>query len=91
MFGLVWTETFVRTARRFLRRHPELRGQFEFVVKQLEEDPDHPRLRPHRLKGRHKGEHAVSLTYSHSIVLTIVLDAKEIVLLDTGSHDEVYR
>ena len=91
MFVLVWTETFTRTARRFLRKHPELRGQFELVVKQLEEDPNHPRLRLHRLKGRHKDKHAVSLTYSHRIVLVIVLDEKEIVLLDTGSHDEVYR
>ena len=91
MFELVWTETFVRTARRFLRRHPELRGQLELVVKQLEQDPHHPRLRLHPLKGRHEGKHAVSLTYSHRIVLVIALAAKEIVLLDIGGHDEVYR
>jgi hypothetical protein len=37
-FTLVWTETFERTARKFLRRHPELAGIFEDVLQQLETD-----------------------------------------------------
>jgi len=44
---LVWTPTFVRTARKFLRRHPALAGVFEDVLKQLESDPQAPRLRLH--------------------------------------------
>lgn len=90
-FTLVWTATFERTARKFLRRHPELAGLFEDVLLQLESDPRAPRLRLHRLKGRHRDKHAVSLTYSYRIVLILRLTADEIVLLDIGSHDEVYR
>jgi mRNA-degrading endonuclease YafQ of YafQ-DinJ toxin-antitoxin module len=90
-FALVWTETFVRTARKFLRRHPDLEGIFEDVLRQLEADPLVPRLRLHPLKGRHAGKHAVSLTYELRIVLILRLRAKEIVLLDVGTHDEVYR
>ena len=91
MNTLVWTETFARTARRFLRRHSDLRPDFEAVLRQLETDPAHPSLRLHPLKGRHHGKHAVSLTYSYRIVLILVLIRGEIVLLDVGSHDDVYR
>ncbi len=90
-FTLVWTATFERTARKFLRRHPELAGLFEDVLLQLELDPHAPKLRLHRLKGNHRDKHAVSLTYSHCIVLILRLTADEIILLDVGSHDEVYR
>ena len=90
-FTLVWTATFVRTARKFLNRHPRLEGIFEDVLRQIETDPHAPRLRLHPLKGKHEGKHAVSLTYEHRIVLILRLTAREIVLLDVGTHDEVYR
>ena len=90
-FTLVWTEAFERTARKFLHRNPELTGLFEGVLQQLEKDPHSPRLRLHRLKGKHRNKHSVRLTYSERIILILRLTSKEIILLDVGSHDEVYR
>ena len=90
-FALVWTETFARTARKFLRRYHNLEGIFEDVLRQLETDPHAPRLRLHPLKGQHRGKHAVSVTYEYRIVLILRLTAREIVLLDVGTHDEVYQ
>ncbi len=90
-FTLVWTECFTRTARKFLRRHPDLAGVFEDVVKQLEVEPRAPRLRLHPLRGKLAGTYGVSLTYEYRIVLILRLTPKEVVLLDVGSHDEVYR
>jgi len=91
MNALVWTNTFARTARKLLKRQPALRPEFERVLKQLEVDPNHTKLRLHPLKGRLAGKHAVSLTYSHRIVLLLALDKGEIVLLDVGTHDQAYR
>lgn len=91
MYTLVWTETFARTARRFLRRQHDLRTDFETVLRRLEKDPNDPTLRLHPLKGKHRGKHAVSLTYAYRIVLVLALKEGEIVLLDMGSHDDVYR
>jgi mRNA-degrading endonuclease YafQ of YafQ-DinJ toxin-antitoxin module len=90
-YHLLWTDTYLRTAKKFIRRHPDLESELETVLNQLEEDPRAPRLRLHALQGKHRGEHAVSLTYSHRIVLVLRVLAKEIVLLDIGTHDEVYR
>ena len=91
MNTLIWTDTFVRTARRFLQKHPDLRAEFERVLYHLEEDPAHPSLRLHPLKGKYQGKHAVSLAYSYRIVLILVVQNQEIILLDIGSHDNVYR
>ena len=90
-YTLVWTDTFTRTALKFLRRHPELCGIFEDVLQQLETDPHVPKLRLHQLKGKHRDKHAVSLTYAYRIVLILQLKKDEVVLLDVGSHDEVCR
>ncbi len=87
---MVWTDSFAHTARKFLRRHPDLVGLFEDVLKQLENDPHSSRLRLHRLKGRHCDKHSVSLTYSYRIVISRWIKEGEMFLLDVGSHDEVY-
>jgi len=90
-YTLVWTRTFLRTLRKFLGRHPDLEGVAADLFEQLGNDPFAPRLRLHALKGRHRGKHAVSLTYSYRIVLVLRVDQKEVVLLDIGEHDRMYR
>ena len=90
-YELVWTDTFARTAKKYLRKHPDLRGVFEDVFQQLEVDPHVSRLRLHRLKGKHSDKHSVRLTYSDHIILYLKVSDKELILLDVGTHDEVYR
>lgn len=34
---------------------------------------------------------AISITYEYRIILTLEVTDSEIILLDIGSHDEVYR
>jgi mRNA-degrading endonuclease YafQ of YafQ-DinJ toxin-antitoxin module len=91
MYSLIWTDTFLRTARKFFRKHPDLKPIFEDVVKKLQKNPIDPSLRFHHLKGKHRGKSSVSLTYTYRIIITIEMTDKEIYLLDIGSHDEVYR
>ena len=45
----------------------------------------------HHLGGKLKGVQAISITDSYRITLTVAISDKEIILLDVGSHDEVYR
>ncbi|MCX6986274.1 MAG: plasmid stabilization protein [Lentisphaerae bacterium] len=91
MYSLVWTESFLRTARKFFKKHPDLKPVFEDVVRKLQENPGNPSLKFHHLKGTHKGKASLSLTYSHRIIVTIKVTEKEIFFLDIGNHDEVYR
>jgi addiction module RelE/StbE family toxin len=91
VFNLVTTEYFLRRARKFFKKHPDLRGRFAQVVDDLQQDPFAPHLDYHHLGGKLKGMQAVRLTDSYRITLTIVIAEKEIFLLDIGTHDEVYR
>jgi len=90
-YRLVWTTTFERTAVKFLKKHHELVETFEKTLMRLEDDPHDPKLRLHALQGQHAGKHAVRLTYEYRIVLVLKITAKEIFLLDVGSHDDVYQ
>jgi len=88
---LVTTAGFDRRVRKFLNRRPDLRPRFVETLEKLRTDPFDPSLRLHPLGGKLKDMQAVSLTYSYRIVLTLQITEQEILLIDVGSHDEVYQ
>ena len=87
MFSIVTLERFLRQARRFFKDHPDLKPRFARLITDLQSDPCAPNLKLHPLKGRLEGCHAVRLTYSYRVTLTLAIRKKEIVLLDIGSHE----
>ncbi|AJF06048.1 plasmid stabilization protein [Geoalkalibacter subterraneus] len=91
MYTIVTPKQFLRQARKFFKKHPDLKPKFAQVVQDLQTDPFNPRLDLHPLTGKLSGLHAVRLNYSYRITLTLLVLEEEIVLLDIGSHDEVYR
>ena len=90
-YTLVTPDAFIRQARKFLQKHPDIKPKFQRVLEQLQSNPFEPSLRLHALGGQLAGLHAVSLTYSYRLTLTLQVTEKEIILLDIGSHDDVYR
>jgi addiction module RelE/StbE family toxin len=91
VFNIVTTEYFLRRAGKFLKQHPDLRERFANVVDDLKQDPFAPHLAYHPLGGKLKDVQAVSVTYEYRIILRIEVTDQEIILLDIGSHEEVYR
>lgn len=91
MYTLVWTASFTRSARKFAKAHPELRERFAAVLRDLEKDPFQPHLKYDHIHGQLAGMQAVSITYSYRITLTVLVTEREVILLDVGTHDEVYR
>ena len=87
---LVTTVSLDRRTRRLLARHPDLRPWLADTLEKLHTDPFEPGLRLHPLTGKLQGMQAVSLTYSYRVTLTLQITEHEILLLDIGSHDEVY-
>lgn len=67
---------------------------FEDVLRLLAENSFEPSLQTHKLKGQLAGSWACSVEYDCRIVFDFVENPKsgdeEILLLDIGSHDEVY-
>ena len=91
MFRIVAPESFLRQARKFFRKHPDLKARFGTLVGDLQRDPFQPHLALHPLSGRLAGCHAVRLSHSYRVTVTLLVSEKEITLLDIGTHDEVYR
>ena len=90
LYKIIFTDSYTRRAERFLRQHPNLLGVYEKTLQLLELNPHHPSLRLHKLKGRLKDLHSVSVTLAYRITLSFVIIEGAIVLIDVGSHEEVY-
>lgn len=90
-YCLVFTEAYNRRAAKWLKRHPELRQQYLKALQLLELNPFHPSLRLHALSGRLQGVHAVSINLSYRITLELLVTDEEIVLINVGDHDGVYK
>jgi len=90
IYHLEWTSAFIKAAKRFAKQHPELKQKIAIVLLALEQDPFQPSLKLHGLSGKLKGLHAVSVTYSYRITLTLKISEHVITLLDIGDHDDVY-
>ena len=86
-YRLIFTDSYLKREKRFLKRHPELIDKYKKVLKLLELNPNHPSLRLHKLKGKLSGKYSVSITMSYRIILTFAVTEKGIVLIDVGSHD----
>lgn len=91
MYALVTTSHFDRRLARFRRAHSDLRNRLAQVLRDLEADPFQPHLRLHPLMGELQGLHAISVTRGYRMTLLIRSAERELVLLDIGSHDDVYR
>jgi mRNA-degrading endonuclease YafQ of YafQ-DinJ toxin-antitoxin module len=66
----------------------------EQTLRRLAADPFEPSLRTHKLKGKLAGSWSCIVEYDVRIVFIFMQnpdsDEEEILLVDIGSHDEVY-
>jgi mRNA-degrading endonuclease YafQ of YafQ-DinJ toxin-antitoxin module len=90
-FALVFTEQYNRRAARFLKRHPEVREQYRKTLLLLQANPHHPSLRLHALAGKFLGLHSVSINLSYRITIDFIIRERQIVPINVGDHDAVYR
>ena len=89
-YDLIFTESYEKIEQRFLKRHPDLRERYYKTLALLEQDPFHPSLRLHALEGQLAGLHAIAITLQYRITLELELREQEALLVNVGSHGEVY-
>lgn len=93
MRKLVWGSSFMRASKKLIRKRPALQEDLQQVLSRLALDPWAVELRSHRLKGKLAGSWACSLNYELRIVFDLVkteTDEEAILLIDIGTHEEVY-
>jgi proteic killer suppression protein len=89
-FELVYTHSYVKRAAKFIKKHPELRSQYEKTLELLELNPFHPALRIHKLKGNLSVLYSVSINIGYRIAIDLIVEKQRIIPVDVGSHDQVY-
>jgi len=89
---LLRSAAFVRRARRLVRKNPAAGPALRAAVELLADDPFHPKLRTHKLKGKLANSWACRVAYDLRVVFEFVeQEGEQAILLESvGSHDEVY-
>jgi len=90
IYKLIYTNSYIKRASKFVKKHPDLLSQYQKTLKLLEINPNHPSLRIHPLKGRLKYLYSISINISYRITLEFFVSEKEIILVNVGHHNEVY-
>ncbi|MDA3885611.1 MAG: plasmid stabilization protein [Candidatus Delongbacteria bacterium] len=90
MAKIIYTETYNSRARKFLKKHPELKGQYEKSLKLLELNPQHPSLRLHKLTGKLTDLYSVSINITYRITIDFIIKDDKIIPITIGTHEEAY-
>jgi addiction module RelE/StbE family toxin len=94
MMEIVWSNGFKRSFKKIIKKNPQLQEQIIKALKLLTDDPFTPSLKSHKLGGNLTGLWSCSVAYDCRIIFSFPEDEKlletVILLVDIGSHDEVY-
>ncbi len=93
MRELVLTPKFKRTFSKFIKRNPQLETKIIQTLQLMQEDIFAGQLGTHLLQGKLLGLKACSCGYDCRILFTIEVDKNNretIILINIGTHDEVY-
>jgi mRNA-degrading endonuclease YafQ of YafQ-DinJ toxin-antitoxin module len=89
-FKLIYPESYIRRARKFLKKYPEIHSQYRKTLELLELNPYHPSLRLHSFQGQMSGLSSVSINISYRIVIEFIIEGDKILLVNIGKHEQVY-
>ncbi|MBC8256969.1 MAG: type II toxin-antitoxin system RelE/ParE family toxin [Candidatus Marinimicrobia bacterium] len=90
MYKIFYTNSYIKLASRFLKKHPELEKQYSKTLQVLEVNPYHPSLRMHKLTGKLGGIHSVSINIQYRITIQFIIKEKTIIPIMLGKHEDVY-
>jgi len=92
--NIVWSSGFKRAFKKATKRNSQLKEQIVEILIILSADPFTPSLKSHKLSGNLDGFWSCSVAYDCRIVFNFSEDEQllemVIILIDIGSHDEVY-
>ncbi|WP_013325685.1 type II toxin-antitoxin system YafQ family toxin [Gloeothece verrucosa] len=91
---LVIDNKFKRAFKRLIKKNPQLQTKILSILDLLEVDPFTSSLKSHKLTGELDGYWSCSVSYDCRIIFKLSQDPESeevlILLVDIGTHDEVY-
>lgn len=89
-YRFVITPTYEKKLQRFLKNHKNLTNAYHKTIQLLSVNPYHPSLRLHHLRGKLSQLYSVSINLQYRITLELLIENKQIILIDVGSHSKIY-
>jgi mRNA interferase YafQ len=89
VINAIWDEGFKRSYRKKIRRFPYLKKRFWEKLEFFLEEPHASHLRTHKLSGKLSGQWAFSIDDDYRVIFEFI-DQDNVLLIDFGTHDEVY-
>jgi addiction module RelE/StbE family toxin len=89
MIEAVWDQGFKRSYRKRIHKHAHLKRQFREKMALFLKEPFDSQLRTHKLSGKLKGTWAFSINDGYRVLFEFIDDDK-VLLIDFGTHDDVY-
>ncbi|MBL1211242.1 type II toxin-antitoxin system mRNA interferase toxin, RelE/StbE family [Geminocystis sp. GBBB08] len=91
---LVADTSFKRAFKRLIKKNSSLENKIRNILKILENDPFTASLKTHKLTGNLDNYWSCSINYEYRIIFKInqteLSEQTLIILVDIGTHDEVY-
>jgi len=86
---ITWDQSFKRNYKKKIKSNEEMKKKFWNAMKLFVKNPFNPRLKTHKLTGKLEGLWAFSCSFDCRIIFKFI-NNNEVLLVDIGSHDEVY-
>jgi len=71
---IIFTHSYEKRAKKFIKQHPEMLKQYTKTLQLLELNPNHPSLRLHRLKGNLSDLYSISINISYRITIDFIIE-----------------
>lgn len=79
--------SFNKALKQLTKRQPKLLTKVKSILKVLQNNPEDPKLKLHKLTGKSEGW---SVRVNYKIRITFYFDKNSLVLTNIGSHNQVY-
>ncbi|MFA9373208.1 MAG: type II toxin-antitoxin system YafQ family toxin [Poseidonibacter sp.] len=89
-YKLLITDEYKKKLKKFFKKHPDILDRYAKCIFILEQDPYHPSLRLHKLKGKLNDFHSISINMEYRVIIDFIIKDDEIIPIDIGTYDDVY-
>lgn len=89
MIKITWDQGFKRVYKKKIKNNEKLKKKFWDTIELFSKDSFDHRLRTHKLTGKLEGLWAYSCSSDCRVIFKFI-GKGEVLLVDIGSHDEVY-
>ncbi|MEA1919123.1 MAG: type II toxin-antitoxin system mRNA interferase toxin, RelE/StbE family [Campylobacterota bacterium] len=90
MYEIKFADSYEKKAIKFFTKHKNIYHQYEKTIELLKNNPQHPSLRVHKLQGNMNQFLSVSINMKYRIIIDFIIIDNVIILIDIGSHSDVY-